>query len=45
MVAPLEERLMSAFAKLAGIASRQVFFDERLQIAGIGRSREAMHPF
>lgn len=45
ILAPLERRLTGAFAELTGNASRRVFLDENLQIAGIGRTREAQYPF
>ncbi len=45
VLAPLEQRLTSAFAELTGDPARQVFLDERLQIAGIGRTREEAHAF
>ncbi len=45
VLAPLEQRLTTAFAELTGDIARQVFLDERLQIAGIGRSREETHAF
>jgi energy-coupling factor transporter ATP-binding protein EcfA2 len=42
---PLEQRLTGAFAELTGDRGRQVFLDEHLQIAGIGRARSEAHPF
>ena len=45
MLAPLEQRLTTAFAELTGDTARQVFLDERLQIAGIGRRRDEAHAF
>jgi exonuclease SbcC len=45
VLAPLELRLTTALAELTGDTARQVFLDERLQIAGIGRSREETHAF
>ncbi len=45
VLAPLEQRLTAAFAELTGDTARQVFLDERLQIAGIGRSREEAYAF
>jgi DNA repair exonuclease SbcCD ATPase subunit len=45
VLAPLEQRLTTAFAELTGNTTRQVFLDERLQIAGIGRSQEETHAF
>lgn len=42
---PLEQRLTTAFAELTGDATRRVFLDENLQIAGIGRAREESHAF
>lgn len=45
VLAPLEQRLTTAFAELTGETNRQVFLDERLQIAGIGRNREEAYAF
>lgn len=45
VLAPLEQRLTAAFAELTGDTARQVFLDERLQIAGIGRTREEAYAF
>lgn len=45
VLAPLEQRLTTAFAELTGDTARQVFLDERLQIAGIGRSRGEAYAF
>lgn len=45
VLAPLEQRLTAAFAELTANTHRQVFLDERLQIAGIGRNREETHAF
>lgn len=45
VLTPLENRLTSAFAELTGDTTRQVFLDERLQIAGIGRTREEAYAF
>lgn len=45
VLAPLEQRLTTAFAELTGDTTRQVFLDERLQVSGIGRSREEAHAF
>jgi exonuclease SbcC len=45
VLTPLEHRLTSAFAELTGDTTREVFLDEHLQIAGIGRTREAAHAF
>lgn len=45
MLTPLEQRLTSTFAELTGNTTREVFLDEHLQIAGIGRNREAAHAF
>src|SRR5690606_25454249 len=45
VLAPLAQRLTAAFAELTGDATRQVFLDERLQITGIGRTREETHAF
>jgi chromosome segregation ATPase len=45
VLAPLEQRLTTAFAELTGNSHRHVFLDEHLQIAGIGRTREEAHAF
>lgn len=45
VLAPLEQRLTTAFAELTGDTARQVFLDERLQIAGIGRTRDEAYAF
>ncbi|MEX1119218.1 MAG: AAA family ATPase [Terrimicrobiaceae bacterium] len=45
VLTPLENRLTTAFAELTGDATRQVFLDEHLQIAGIGRTRDETHAF
>lgn len=45
VLAPLEQRLTTAFGELTGDTTRQVFLDERLQIAGIGRNREEAYAF
>ena len=45
VLTPLENRLTTAFAELTGNSARQVFLDEHLQIAGIGRSRDEVHAF
>ncbi|MCF3649048.1 AAA family ATPase [Synoicihabitans lomoniglobus] len=45
VLTPLEQRLTAAFAELSGDPTRQVFLNEQLQIAGIGRTREATHAF
>lgn len=45
VLAPLEDRLSAAFARLTGATERRVFLDERLQVAGIGRERDAVHAF
>ncbi|EIP99303.1 hypothetical protein OpiT1DRAFT_03817 [Opitutaceae bacterium TAV1] len=45
VLTPLENRLTAAFAELTGDATRQVFLDERLQITGIGRTREEAYAF
>ncbi len=45
VLTPLEQRLTSAFASLTGDTTREVFLDEHLQIAGIGRTRETSHAF
>jgi len=45
VLTPLENRLTSAFADLTGDTTREVFLDEHLQIAGIGRTRDSAHAF
>jgi uncharacterized protein YhaN len=45
VLAPLEDRLTVAFGELTGVRGRRVFLDERLQLAGVGVSREEMHAF
>ena len=45
VLSPLESRLTSAFAELTGVSDREVFLDENLQIAGIGRTRREAHAF
>jgi len=45
VLTPLEQRLSTAFAELTGDTAREVFLDEHLQIAGIGRTRDATHAF
>ncbi len=45
VLTPLENRLTTAFAELTGDPARKVFLDERLQVAGIGRTREETHTF
>lgn len=45
VLAPLEHRLTTAFAELTGNTARQVFLDEHLHIAGIGRARNEAHAF
>ncbi|WP_414660745.1 AAA family ATPase [Horticoccus sp. 23ND18S-11] len=45
VLTPLEQRLTLAFAELTGDRSREVFLDDQLQIAGIGRARDASHAF
>lgn len=45
VLAPLEDRLSAAFAQLSGAPDRRVFLDDNLQIAGIGRTRGAVHSF
>ena len=45
VLAPLEQRLSNAFAELTDNRTRQVFLDERLQIVGIGQSRQDAHAF
>ncbi|MFA5262699.1 MAG: hypothetical protein WC378_02670 [Opitutaceae bacterium] len=45
VLGPLEARLSGTFAEVSRDSERRVFFDEHLQIAGIGVSREAMIGF
>jgi hypothetical protein len=45
VLTPLEQRLTAAFAELTGDASREVFLDEHLQLAGIGRTRDHAYAF
>jgi dTDP-4-dehydrorhamnose reductase len=45
VLTPLESRLTTAFAALTGVTDREVFLDENLQIAGIGRTRDSAHAF
>ena len=45
VLTPLEQRLTSAFAELSGDATREVFLDEHLQIAGVGGTRDSAHAF
>lgn len=45
VLTPLENRLTTAFAELTGNTTRQVFLDERLQITGIGHTREEAYAF
>lgn len=45
VLTPLENRLTAAMAELTGDPTRQVFLDERLQIAGIGRTRDEAYAF
>lgn len=45
VLAPLEQRLTTAFADLTADAQRKVFLDDRLQIAGVGQSRDEAYPF
>ena len=45
VLTPLEQRLTAAFAELTGDRAREVFLDEHLQIAGIGRTRAESHTF
>jgi hypothetical protein len=45
VLTPLEQRLTAAFAELTGDRAREVFLDEHLQIAGIGRTRGESHAF
>ncbi|MFA7345412.1 MAG: hypothetical protein WC003_14010, partial [Terrimicrobiaceae bacterium] len=45
VLTPLENRLTTAFAELTGDSTRQVFLDEHLQVAGIGRTRDETHAF
>lgn len=45
VLSPLEDRLTAAFARLTGQPDRRVFLDDNLQIAGLGRTREALYAF
>jgi chromosome segregation ATPase len=45
LLAPLETRLTTAFSEITGDTARRVYLDDRLQIAGLGRTREEAHPF
>lgn len=45
VLSPLEDRLTAAFARLSGNPERRVFLDDNLQIAGLGRTREALYAF
>lgn len=45
VLAPLEKRLTTAFAELTGDTARQVFLNERLQVTGIGRTKEEAYAF
>lgn len=45
VLSPLEDRLTTAFARLSGNPDRRVFLDDNLQIAGLGRTREALYAF
>jgi len=45
VLAPLEARLTAAFAEITGDATRRVYLDEHLQIAGLGRTRDETHPY
>jgi len=45
VLTPLENRLTTAFAELTADSTRQVFLDQHLQIAGIGRTREEAYAF
>ena len=45
VLAPLEQRLSAAFAQLTGDFSRNVFLDDQLQLAGVGRTREDAYAF
>lgn len=42
---PLEDQLSATFAEIPGVHHRRVFLDENLQVAGIGRARDACIPF
>ncbi|MBK8479340.1 MAG: hypothetical protein IPL39_24590 [Opitutaceae bacterium] len=44
-LAPLEQRLTAALSEITGDTTRQVFLDEALQIAGLGRTREELYAF
>ncbi len=45
VLSPLEDRLTTAFAQLTGNRDRRVFLNDTLQIAGLGRTRDAVYPF
>lgn len=45
VLAPLEQRLSAAFSDLTGDSGRNVYLDDQLQIAGVGRSRNETHAF
>jgi hypothetical protein len=45
VLAPLQRQLNAAFSELTGETGREVFLDESLGIAGIGRTREEAYPF
>lgn len=45
VLSPLEDRLTTAFASLTGNPDRRVFLDDNLQVAGLGRTRDAIHAF
>ncbi len=45
VLAPLEDRLSTVFASLTGIEGRRVWFNEHLQVDGVGVMREQLVPF
>src|SRR5207302_7110416 len=42
---PLEDRLSNVFAELSGVRNRRVFFNEKLEIIGIGSRADEAHGF
>jgi hypothetical protein len=42
---PLEDRLSAVFAELSGVRNRRVFFNEKLEITGIGSRADEAHAF
>jgi DNA repair exonuclease SbcCD ATPase subunit len=45
VLGPLENRLSEVFAALTGVSERRVWFDELLQIRGVGPRPDALVPF